>query len=195
MRGWPGRRRRPRWLIPAVAVLAAMAVAVGLAHHPSQQERASDLRGLVYTVTYDVDSCAGSVQSSLAALRAIDSGSSTDVVTAVGIANSGAANCSPANNELIDDLENYQVPESLASFRLEAAVTGLIDWSAPDAVTAQSDIANVLAARHTAAEAGDLTALRGALRQLDRQRAAVDRLLAPAIRSLSPRSVPPGLPG
>jgi hypothetical protein len=192
--GWPVRRS-PRWLIPAAVVLVGIAVAVGLAHHPSRQERATDMHGLLYAVTYDVDSCVGSLHDSLNALQAIDSGASKDTATAVSVASGGAANCSPANNELIDDLENYQVPESLASFHLQNAVTGLIDWSAPDAERAQVDIARVLTARGSPAEAGDLTALRGALRTLDAQRAAVDKALAPAIRSLTPGAAAPALPG
>ena len=67
---------------------------------------------------YDIQSCAGGVRESLTALRQIESGASHDVATAIYIANTGAANCSPANNELLDDLETYQVTESLASFRL-----------------------------------------------------------------------------
>jgi hypothetical protein len=192
--GWPAPRA-PRWLIPAGVVLVAAAVAVGLAHRPSHQQRAADMRGFVYTVTYDIDSCSGDVGRSLAALREIDAGTSHDVATAIKLAGNGSADCSPANNELIDDLENYVVPESLASYHLRGVVSGLIDWAAPDAVTTQSDIAKVLAARGTAAEAADRAALARALRKMDAKRAAVLAVLRPAMASLAPRSTGPSLPG
>jgi hypothetical protein len=192
-RGWPSRRS-PRWLLAAMVVLAAMAVAVGLAHRPSRQERAADLRGMLHTLTYDIESCAGGVHDSLTVLAAIDAGTSHDVATATSVANTGAANCSPANNELIDDLEGYQVPESLASYHLGGAVTKLIDWAAPDAEQAQSDVARVLAARGTPREAAARAALQQALGGLDRQRAAIDAILAPAIRALSPHAAAPALP-
>jgi hypothetical protein len=192
--GWPAPRG-PRWLLPAGVVLVAAAVAVGLAHRPSHQQRAADMRGFLYSVTYDIDSCSGDVSRSLAALHEIDAGTSHDVPTAVKLAGTGSADCSPANNELIDDLENYVVPESLASYHLGTVVSGLIDWAAPNAVTVQSDIARVLAARGTAAEAGDRAALTRALRRMDAKRAAVLRVLRPAIAALAPGSAEPSLPG
>ena len=90
------------------------AVVVGLAHRPSQAQRAADLRGFLTDVTADIQSCAGGVSESLTALHAVQSGTTGDVPTAVNIADTGAANCSPANNELLDDLEEYQVTESLS---------------------------------------------------------------------------------
>jgi hypothetical protein len=193
-RGWPARRS-PRWLLLVLALLAAAAVLVGLAHRPSRQERTADLGGLLHTLTYDVESCAGGVHDSLTVLAAIDAGTSHDAATAASVARTGAANCSPANNEQIDDLESYQVPESLASFRLGRAVTALIDWAAPDAENAQSAVARVLAARGTPGEPAARAALQRGLRALDRQRAAVKADLAPAIAALSPRAAPPALPG
>jgi hypothetical protein len=192
--GWPVRRS-PRWLLAVAAVLLAIAVAVALVHRPSRGQRAADLSGFLRAMTYDIQSCAGGVRDSLTVLRAIDSGTSRDTATAVTIAGTGAANCSPANNELIDDLEGYEVPESLASFHLGRAVTGFIDWAAPDAEQAQADVAAVLRDRGTPAEAGDRTVLRQALRKLDAQRAAIARQLAPAMRSLTPRATAPVLPG
>jgi hypothetical protein len=193
--GWPGRRRSPRWLVPAGAILLAIAVAVALAHRPSHQERATDLRDFLHTMTYDIESCAGGVHDSMTVLQAIDSGASHDVSTAATVANTGAANCSPANNELIDDLENYEVQESLASYHLQNAVAGLITWAAPDAEQVQADVATVLTARGTPAEASDRAALQRALGKLDAQRAVVSKALTPAIRSLSPHATAPVLAG
>jgi hypothetical protein len=192
--GWP-RRRAPAWLIPFCVIVAGIAVTIGLSHRPSRQQRAADLHGFLYTVTYDIDSCSGDVRRSLQALQAIDAGSSRDTATAVKIARNGAADCSPANNELIDDLENYVVPESLASYHLRGAVTGLIDWAAPDAEAVQSDIAAVLAARHTPAETAARAALSVALRRLDTQRAHVQAVLRPAVSALDPGAAGPDLPG
>jgi hypothetical protein len=170
-------------------------VVVGLAHRPSPQQRATDLRGLLHAVTYDIDGCAGDLSRSLAALATVDGGQRAEARTAISLAGAGAADCSPANDELIDDLETYEVPESLARFRLQGAVTGLIDWADPDAAAVQTDIAAVLAARGTPARAADQARLNAALATLDAQRAAVRRALAPAIRALAPGAAGPGLPG
>ena len=145
---WP-RRKLPRWTYLAAAGLVVVAVAVGLVHRPSAGERASDLRGYLQQVTADIESCAGGVGESLTALHQVQSGAAStpgDVSAGISVAQQGAANCSPANNELIDDLENYQAPESLYSFRLASAVTALVDWAAPDAERVQTDVASVLAA-------------------------------------------------
>ena len=165
-------RRTPRWVLLAIAVVLVGTVLVALVHKPSTSERASDLQGFLGDMRYDIQSCAGGVRDSLTALRQIESGASHDTGTAVYIANTGAANCSPANNELLDDLISYQVTESLASFRLNRAVTGLVTWAAPDAIDVQADVARVLRAPDAQAKATDMAALHQALRRLDAQRAA-----------------------
>jgi hypothetical protein len=192
--GWP-TRRAPRWVIGAGAVLLAVAVAVGLSHRPTSGQRAADLRSFLRQLTADVESCSGGVRESLFVLRTIDSGGSRDVKTALNVANTAAANCSPANNELLVDLTTAQPPESLASYHLGTAITGLIDWAAPRATRVAADVAAVLANRGRPAEAADRAALQGALRELDAQRTVVYTALAPAIRSLSPASTPPRLYG
>jgi hypothetical protein len=146
-------------------------------------------------MTADVQSCAGGVREALTALRAIQAGSSHDTATASRIARDGAANCSPANNELLDDLLQYQVTESLARFGLARVVSGLVDWCAPDAMRVQSDVAAVLAARGTPGASRASAALRGALKVLDTQRTAVDAVLAQASSALHTRAQPPPLPG
>jgi hypothetical protein len=189
-------RRSPLWLLAVIAVLAVGAVLVGLSRSPSQAQRASDLRGFTGDMNYDIESCAGGVGESLAALQQVESGASRDVSTAIYIANTGAANCSPANNEQIDDLENYQVTESLASFRLARVVTGLVNWAAPDAGNVQTDVAAVLKnLGNPQAKTRDTAALQKALRTLNAQRAAVDAIINSASRSLSAHASPPKLAG
>ena len=172
-------------LAGVLAVLAAAVLLAGLVRAPSDQERAADLRAFARDMTADVQSCAGGVRETLTALRAIQAGASNDVATASRIARNGAANCSPANNELLDDLLQYQVTESLARFGLARVVSGLVDWCAPDAMRVQSGVAAVLRPaaprRHRAAD------LRRALTVLDAQRTAVDAVLA--------RPAPPCIPG
>jgi hypothetical protein len=176
--------------------MAVGAILVALAHRPSQNERASDLRAFLGDMRYDIQSCAGGVSESLTALHQIEAGTSHDVPTAIYIANTGASNCSPANNEQLDDLDSYQVTESLASFRLARVVTGLVDWAAPDALDVQTDVAKVLAAPpDSQAKAGATAALQQALRKLDAKRAAVDAIVNSASRSLSAHAAPPRLPG
>ena len=191
--GWP-TRRSPRLLVLAAVGLVAAAVLVGLVHRPSQAQRAGDLRGFVSDLTADIQSCAGGVGESEFALSQVQSGASHDVATAVNIAQTGAANCSPANNELLDDLEEYQVTESLASFRLNRAVTGLVTWAAPDAQQVQTDVAHVLTAPDQQAKQQDLARLRQDRATLDAQRAKVDSIISAASRSLSAQVAPPRLP-
>jgi hypothetical protein len=194
--GW-ATRSTPRWVLGAIAVLVAGTVLVGLVHKPSQAERASDLRGFLSDMNTDIESCAGGVSESLSALHQLGPArtNSSEVQDTISIANYGASNCEPANNEQIDDLEQYQVTESLASFHLGSAVTGLVNWAAPDAVNVQMDVATLLTAPSPAAKAKDTAALQRALRKLDAQRAAVDVIMQAAIRSLSAHAAPPSLPG
>jgi hypothetical protein len=197
--GWghPGRasRRIPRVLYLAGIGFLAIAVAVALVHRPSRAERAADLAGVLQTMNADIESCAGGVGESLTALRAISGGTSHDVTDAITVAGTGASNCSPANNELLDDLEGYEVPESLARFHLQDAVTGLVAWAAPDAEQVQADVARVLAARTPQARTTAQAALARALRKLNAERAATDAVINSAISSLSARAAPPRLPG
>ncbi len=191
---WP-TRRTPRLIFVAAAVLLVIGVAVALVHRPSQAERASDLQGFLHDMTTGIESCAGGVGESLTGLQGIENGSSHQVADAIGVATYGASNCSPANSEPIDDLTSYQVTESLASFHLATVVQGLVSWADPDAVNAQTDVANVLAARTPLAKSQATAALHQALRTLDAQRAAVDSVLEHAITSLSAHAAPPRLPG
>ncbi len=191
---WPSRRVR-RQLIAAGVVLLAIAVLVGLVHRPSTAQRAADLRGFVHDMNVGIESCAGGVGESLTVLRAIQSGTSTDTPTAVKIARDGAANCNPANNELLIDLTQYQVTESLASFRLDRVVSGLLTWASPDAERVQTDVAAVLTARGPQARARTMAVLRRAQARLDAQRSVVDSVIEHASAALSAHAAPPRLPG
>lgn len=195
--GWPVRRT-PRRVYLAGAGLLLIAVAVALVHRPSQAERATDMRGLLQQSSADIESCAGGVSESLTAMRQVQAEhprSSADLRDAIIIAQQGAANCSPANNELIDDLENYQVPESLYSFGLKSAITNLIAWAAPNAEQVQTDIANVLSAKTPQATSTAEAALTRDLAALDAERSKVDAPIVKAIRALDMHASPPRLPG
>jgi hypothetical protein len=141
------------------------------------------------------------VSESLTALRQLSSGASSSALHAqnvrdtIKIATYGASNCSPANSMQIDDLEQYQVTESLASFRLDRVVAGLSNWAAPDAMTVQTDVARVLTAHGALARSQAMAALQAALRKLDAQRSAVDSVLAATNRSLNAHAHPLNLPG
>ena len=191
---WPGRRT-PRWAIAGLVVLLAVAVAVGLSHRPSRSQRGVDLRTFLHNLTLEVQSCAGGVRESLYVLHAIDTGASHDVATALNVADTGSANCSPANNEQLSNLTGEQVPESLSSYHLQPAVTDLVDWAAPDAANVQADVAAVLSSRGKPGEAAARARLTRDLRTLDTQRAKVYAVLDPAIRALSPGAAAPVLPG
>jgi hypothetical protein len=197
-RGRWASRRTPRWLLLALAACIAAAVVVGLAHKPSQSERASDLRGFLADMKTGIQSCAGGVSESLAALRGLGplpSKNTTEVRDTISIASYGASNCSPANSMPLDDLDQYQVTESLASFHLDRVVTGLVNWAAPDAIDVQTDVVTVLRAGDPQARSTAMAALQHAISRLDAQRSAVDSIMENAIRTLSANAAPPALPG
>ena len=190
---WP-TRRSPRLFYIAAAVLLVIGVSVALVHRPSTGQRASDLRGFLHDMTTGIESCAGGVSESLTALRGIESGSSNQVTDAIGVARDGASNCSLANSMPLDDLAAYQVTESLASFHLAPAVSGLVNWASPDAVNVQTDVANVLAAPTPQARSTAMAALNGALRTLNAQRASVDAVCSTRSRRFRCRPHHPGCP-
>jgi hypothetical protein len=191
---WP-ERKTPRWLLLAGVVVLATAVLVGLVHRPSRSQRAGDVTQFLADMTTDIQSCAGGVRESFTAMHAINAGTSHDLATAVHIARYGGANCSPANNELLDDLIQYQVTESLASFHLDNAVNGLLTWAFPYAQRVQYDVANVLSARNPAARTKAQAALQRDTRQLNAQRAAVDKIMMRAVTATSAKAALPVLPG
>lgn len=193
---WP-TVRTPRWLILAGVAFLVVAAVVGLAHKPSQAQRASDLRGFLADMNTDIESCAGGVSESLTALRQLQATGmqdAKDVQAAISVATYGASNCSPANSMAIDDLEQYQVTESLAAFHLDRVVTGLVNWAAPDAQDVQTDVARVLQSQGPQATSAAMAALNQALKRLDSQRSAVDSALEAAIKALSAHARPPNLP-
>jgi hypothetical protein len=191
--GWPVLRT-PRWMLAGAAVLAIGLTLVAIPHHPSTAERAADLRGVVQDLNTDIESCAGGVSESLTALQDIQSGASHDVKTAVSIATLGAANCSPANNMQMDDLVQYQVPESLASFHLDTTVNDLVTWGFPDAQRVQADVAAVLTATTPSAIRAATVQLHHDQGVLDAQRATIDGMISAASRSLAADVAPPTLP-
>ena len=191
--GWPVLRT-PKWMLVAGVVLVAGLTLAALPHRPSTAQRAADLRGMVHDLNTDIESCAGGVNDSIVALRAIQSGASHDVGTAVTIANTAAANCSPANSMPMEDLVQYQVPESLASYHLEMAVNDLVTWAFPLAQRVQADVAAVVTATAPAASRRASAQLRHDQQALDAQRARIDQLIDAASTSLSEHVAPQSLP-
>jgi hypothetical protein len=192
--GWPVLRT-PRWMLAAGLVLVAGLVLAAIPHRPSTAQRAADLRGVVHDLNIAIESCAGGVTDSLTALRAIESGTSHDVETAVTIANTAAANCSPGNSMQMEDLVQYQVPESLASFHLDKAVNDLVTWGFPLAQRVQSDVATRLAATTPAEIERTSAQLLSDQQAMDAQRARIDQLFTAASTALSAHVAPPSLPG
>lgn len=192
--GWPVLRT-PRWMLAGAAVLVAGLVVAAIPHHPSTAQRASDLRGFVADINTDIESCAGGITDSMTALRELQAGTSHDIGTAVKIADDAAANCSPANSMPLDDLVQYQVTESLASFNLQATVNDLVTWAFPLAQRVELDIAKLDSAGTPAARARASAALRTDQRALDAQRAKIDKSITAASDALSAHVAPPNLPG
>jgi hypothetical protein len=194
---WPVHPKTPRWLLLAGALIVAGAILVALVHKPSRSQQASDLNAFLTDMTTDVQSCAGGVSESLNALHLINHGAGGGQNTAdtIQIARYGATNCSPANNELLDDLTQYQVTESLAAYHLATAVDGLVTWCFPYAQRVQNDVANELGSHTTAARQGYAAALQRDTRDLDRQRARVDHILMRAVTATGATHPLPRLPG
>ena len=191
--GWPVLRT-PRWMLAGAVVLVVGLTLVAIPHHPSTAERASDLRGVVHDMNTDIESCAGGVSESLTAMQQIQSGASHDLKTAIGIATLGAANCSPANSMPMDDLVQYQVPESLASFHLDTTVNDLVTWGFPDAQRVQADVVAVLTATTPPAIRAAIAQLHHDQGVLNAERATIDGMINAASRSLSADVAPPPLP-
>ena len=186
--------RTPRWMWLAGALILAGAVVVGLAVHPSRSQRAADMNAFLTDMKTDIQSCSGGVRESLQVLRAIQTGASHDLATAVHIASYGATNCSPANNVQLDDLTQYQVHESLASFHLSRAVDELVTWAFPYAQRVQNDVADILRAKG-AAPAAATAKLQRDLRILNAERTRIDGIILPAIKATGATAKLPPLSG
>jgi len=191
--GWPALRT-PRWMLAGGLVLVAGLTLAAIPHHPSTAQRAADLRGMVHDLNTDIESCAGGVTDSITALRAIQAGDRQDVAIAVKIARQAADNCDPANSMPMEDLVQYQAPESLASFHVQDVVADLAAWGSPLAQRVQTDVATLV----TATKPDAVTRAAGQLRRdqqaLDAQRARIDRLIGTASAALAAHVLPPSLP-
>ena len=191
--GWPVLRT-PKWMLAGGIVLVAGLTLAAIPHRPSTAQRAADLRGMVHDLNVDIESCAGGVNDSMTALQAIQSGTSHDVKTAVQIATTAVANCSPANSMQMEDLVQYQAPGSLASFHLQEAVNDLVTWGFPLAQRVQADVATLVTANTPAATQRATAQLRRDQQALDAQRAVIDRMFTSASTALSAHVSPPSLP-
>ena len=194
---WAPHQRAPRWLLLAGALIVVGIVLVALTHKPSRSQQAGDLNGVLKDMTTDIQSCAGGVGESFSALHRVQAGenSAKNVRATIKIARYGAYNCSPANNELLADLTQYQVTESLAAFHLETAVNELVTWAFPYAQRVQNDVANQLGARDAAKRQQYTAALQRDTHDLNRQRAKIDSILTKAIAATGATARPPRLPG
>lgn len=170
-KGW-ATRRTPVWIFAVVVVIVAVTVVVSLVHKPSNAERATDFRGYLGDVNAGIISCAGGLRDALTALDKVEAGDTADYSTAKGILTYNAQNCSPADNEPLQDFTNYQVPESLASFKLDTADNDVVRW-AFDAQSAMNDMAAVLAAKTPAAKAPANATLSAAMDKLNAERARI----------------------
>jgi hypothetical protein len=190
--GWPVRRT-PMWALLALVLLAGAAVLVALSHKPSHAQQTADLNAYLKDMNAAVESCAGGVTESQQALTAVESGSQASLKTILGMVNYNAQNCSPANNESLADLTQYQVGESLARFNLQKCSDDFVTWSF-DAVPVQADMASAITARNAAARSTAETALQRDRRTLDAERATIYSILRSAEHALSDNAALPSLP-
>ena len=167
---------------------------VSLTHKPSHAQQASDLNAYMNDMNAGVESCAGGVRESEQALSAVLAGDKADLKTAVKLVNYNAANCSLANNEPLDDLTQYQVTESLASFNLATCTNDFVAWSFRYALPAQLDMVTVMTATSVPARVAANAALGSALRKLNAERATIYSILRSAERATSDKTALPSLP-
>ncbi|MGI8449399.1 MAG: hypothetical protein ACR2MP_19915 [Streptosporangiaceae bacterium] len=194
---WAPHQKTPRWLLLAGALIVVGIVLVARVHKPPHAQQAVDLKGFLTDVNTDIESCAGGVRESFQALHGVQAGgnSAKNIQDTIEIARYGASNCSPANNELLDDLTQYQVTESLAGYHLDTAVNDVITWAFPYAQRVQNDVANELGAQDPAKRQQYAAALQRDTNDLNRQRAAIDRIVMNAINATGAKASPPPLPG
>ncbi len=194
---WAPHQKAPRWLLLAAALIAVGIVLVALVHKPSQSQQAGDLKGVLHNMTTDIQSCAGGVSESLSALHQVQAGANSagNVRDTIKIARYGATNCSPAYNELLGDLVQYQVTESLARFHLDTTVNDLLTWAFPYAQRVQNDVANELGAHDPAKRQQYAAALRRDTNDLNRERATINKRLMTAITATGADASPLNLPG
>lgn len=192
--GWPVRRT-PMWVLLVVVVLAGAAVLVSLSHKPSHAQQAADLNAYMKDMNAAVESCAGGVTESQQALSAIEAGARDNLQTAIRLVNYNAANCSPANNQPLADLTQYQVTESLAKFNLVDCTNDFVSWAFPYAMQAQTDMVSVMTAPDATARTAANAVLAKDLRKLDAERTTIYTILRSAEHTLSDPTAPPNLPG
>ena len=191
--GWPVRRT-PMWILLVLVLIAGAGVLVSWSHKPSHAQQASDLNAYLKDMNAAVESCAGGITESQQALSAIESGSGSNLKTAVRLVNYNAANCSPANNEPLADLTQYQVTESLARFNLQNCTNDFVTWSF-DAVPMQTDMVSVMTARSTPARTAANAALARDLAKLNAERATIYSILRSAEHAVADNATLPSLPG
>ncbi|HEX6451347.1 MAG TPA: TlpA disulfide reductase family protein [Trebonia sp.] len=190
--GW-ATRRTPLWIFAVIAVLLAGVAVLSLTQAPSNAQRAGDLRGYFGDVTAGIQSCAGGFHDAQTALRKVTSGDAADYGTAVGMLTYNAQNCSPANNESLQDFTNYQVTESLSSFSLDEADNAVITW-AFDAQNAQDAMLTVLKAKTPEARTAADATLAQSMAVLDKERATIYAIWHKAQRNTGDASPLPILP-
>lgn len=195
---WAVHQKTPRWMWLVGALILVGAVLVGLVHKPTQDELATDMKGVLAAMRTGTQSCAGGVEESLTALRGIGTGAgaASRASDTVKIANTGAANCEPANSEPIADFSQYQVTESLAAFHLSRAVDDLVTWCFPYAMRVQYDVAGEAGAHQAATRQRYAAALKRDRADLNAERAKINKILLNAIHSTGvSASLLPHLPG
>jgi hypothetical protein len=187
--GWPVRRM-PLWTLLVAVVLVAGVVLVSLSHKPSNAQQVADFNSYLRDMNAAVESCAGGVTESR---QAMNSATPSSLKTALSLVSYDAANCSPANNEPLQDLTQYQVTESLATFDLRDCANDYVTWSF-DAAQAQLDMLTILKATSPAARSAGEETLRHDLRTMDAERTTIDGILRSAEHTLSDTAALPNLP-
>ena len=186
----------PLWGLLVLLVVIAGVALVSLSQRPSHSQRASDFSAYLHDMNAAVESCAGGVKESQQAYDAVQTkAQGADLATAESLLRYNAANCQPATNQLLADLTQYQVTESLANYNLDQATNGYVTWAFPDAMQVQDDMLAVLTASDPSARAAARATLAKDQRTMDTDRGTINGILSYAAHAVSDSNAPiPSLP-
>ena len=137
---WPVRKT-PRWLLAAGLHRGRGACWSASRCTRRKSQRAADLNGFLTDMKTDIQSCAGGVRDSLTALRSIEAGTASTTSAPRSASPPTGRRTAPRRTTCSSmTWSGTRCHESLASFRLDRVVYGLVDWATPDALRVQADV-------------------------------------------------------
>lgn len=148
--------RRNKVLIPMAILVVVVVVLSDLGRPANASDKRGDFTVFANTVKSDMLSCNASVSDSMTALGEIESGKSTDLVTAKRIVSQAQPNCSVAVNSDLLDMSTQTIPSTLAPYQLERVLRDMDTWAYPNAVQLIADTQVILSSGTSPAVVQDM---------------------------------------